>query len=57
MMDIPRCDQLVCVFLIAVIPLLLGSSYGSATVDPVQPLMRLQEVKPYMAKDGLTLSG
>jgi hypothetical protein len=46
MRGIRRCDQPLCLFFIAVMALLLGSTYGIATGDPVQPRMGLQEVKP-----------
>jgi cytochrome oxidase Cu insertion factor (SCO1/SenC/PrrC family) len=57
MRGIRRCDQPVCLFLIAIMALLLGSTRGIATGDPVQPPMWLEEVKPVAPMPMFTLPG
>ncbi|MGH8066633.1 MAG: peroxiredoxin family protein [Candidatus Entotheonellia bacterium] len=57
MRGIRRVDQPVCLFLIAVMALLLGSALGVVTGDPVRPPMGLVEVKPTAPMPMFTLPG
>jgi cytochrome oxidase Cu insertion factor (SCO1/SenC/PrrC family) len=57
MRGIERYHPLVCVCLIAVMVLLLGSTRGSATGDPLQPPKGLVEVKPPAPMPMFTLPG
>jgi len=57
MRGIRRVDQPVCLFLIAVMALLLGSALGVATGGPLQPPRGFAEVKPPAPMPMFTLPG